>query len=600
MVGGGKNTEEKGATSGGAVKPEDGEPPQPAAVLAEFFANMQSVFQDQLNRLSAPSDASGSHPRVGANADNSQNKAVMDVLKSRFRALNVKAGDMAQELTSFFRPIEAYFNVAGVVNETNRVIILESTMGEDCLRAMTGISQESRATFAAYKEAIQKRYSVIQDPVHVLSLLHQTTMAVDESTKDFVTRLWTLVARLTTMPADWREHEVLSTLRNGHSNEDVRTLLMKEQPKTVAEAERLIEEFEVRVRARSATTKFVNAMSSSGSAQPVENVQGAGGYRGPKSRGGGSGQRGGANRGGTNSQNRVSGNVTCYRCGKQGHIARVCRAPAPANNGQGVSRQSGFDRPDRGGRPDTGGRSFNNNPGRAISNVNASSQYSDYAATREQQQFDAWQPSVLPEFPTPDESEATQYGGWSHQDEVVPAERILQRVEYGAGLTYGYGTPHRRHYEARRPLQARTEEAAPLPVRTHHKEWWVTSKFPRAEYFLKVDTGARVNIMSVADLSRVGYVLDDLRPSSMYLVGFNAAVVKPRGELPVQITVNGKTFDTVFQVVDRCNSPLLSLHDSEQAGLVNRAHSVSVSAPISEFHCYKHEVIHLALKPEAH
>jgi hypothetical protein len=288
MVGGGKHSDDKDAATGGAVKPEDGEPQQPAAILTEFFANMQTVFQDQLSRLTSHhGEPSGVNRGPSTSSANAQNKAVMDVLKSRFRALNVKAGDMAQELASFFRPIEAYFTVAGLVDETNRVIILESTMGEDCLRAMTGISQESRATFAAYKAAIKKRYSVIQDPVHVLSVLHQTTMAADESTKDFVTRLWTLVARLKTLPADWREHEVLSTLRNGHSNEDVRTLLMKEQPKTVAEAERLVEEFEVRVRARSTTTKFVNAMSSNGSAQPVDNVQGSGGYRGPKSRGGG-------------------------------------------------------------------------------------------------------------------------------------------------------------------------------------------------------------------------------------------------------------------------------------------------------------------------
>jgi hypothetical protein len=42
-------------------------------------------------------------------------------------------------------------------------------------------------------------------------------------------------------------------------------------------------------------------------------------------------------------------------------------------------------------------------------------------------------------------------------------------------------------------------------------------------------------------------------------VGFNRAVVQPRGQLQASIHVNGNSFDTVFHVVDQCNSPLLCL-----------------------------------------
>jgi hypothetical protein len=114
----------------------------------------------------------------------------MDVVKgNKMRALNVKAADMVQELATFFRPIKAYFKLAGISNMANRlhderrVILLESVMGEDCYRAMFGLSPETRATYPTYKKAIEDRYSVIHDQVHLRKLLRHATMTADESTR---------------------------------------------------------------------------------------------------------------------------------------------------------------------------------------------------------------------------------------------------------------------------------------------------------------------------------------------------------------------------------------------------------------------------------
>jgi hypothetical protein len=112
---------------------------------------------------------------------------------------------------------------------------------------------------------------------------------------------------------------------------------------------------------------------------------------------------------------------------------------------------------------------------------------------------------------------------------------------------------------------------------------------------LKVDTGARVNVLSVADLARLGYSICDLLPATVFLVGFNKAVVRLLGRLRVRIRVNKRSFETDFHVVKTCNSPLLCLRDADRAGLVRVASLVAVS----EFACYKDEIVSLSLKPDA-
>jgi hypothetical protein len=81
-------------------------------------------------------------------------------------------------------------------------------------------------------------------------------MKPDESTKDYVTRLWALVSRLTDLPDLWRERTILTALRMGHARLEVCDLLIKENPKTIADAERIAEEFEARQQTLPVTTKF--------------------------------------------------------------------------------------------------------------------------------------------------------------------------------------------------------------------------------------------------------------------------------------------------------------------------------------------------------
>jgi hypothetical protein len=66
-------------------------------------------------------------------------------------------------------------------------------------------------------------------------------MLPSESTKDYVTRLWGHVKRLTDLPAVWHERLILVMLLFAHARPAVRDLLMEKQPATIQEAERICE-----------------------------------------------------------------------------------------------------------------------------------------------------------------------------------------------------------------------------------------------------------------------------------------------------------------------------------------------------------------------
>ncbi len=559
----------------------------PAGDFGNFFEGFRQAFtqsmQDVMVRAASVAyqpPPPPPPPRNNEPTPRNDHRPVLEVLKQKLRPLKVGAADMALELESFFRPIDAYLRLANLddannrAQELDRIALLEGTMGDECARALSGVEASQKATYALYKEAIRKRFLTAQEPSHIMHVLRQCAMKPDETTRAFVTRLWAIAVRLTGMPDEWRELEVLTTLRSNHADENVRMLLLKELPTTVAEAERLCEEYAARTQVAPVATKVVAALAAAGAStsQPVDNVNARGGYQGPKARGRGRSrgqQQQGARGGGSNNSSSQS---LCYRCNRPGHIARNCTAPSPAN-----SEPRG-----RGGYG--GGRQLTRGGYRPVHNVGAEP-YSDYDANRDSyfQRSAGWYPSYLPEFPT-------AHGAASAYEEGFYAEanEVSEVVPVHARLTYGGGYPHRR-FPARMDA-ATTDTVSPSP-----DEWWVPVRFPTSDYLVKVDTGARVNVMSVADVARLGYRLSDLKPTTVYLVGFNKAVVRPLGRLCVRVRVNGASFESEFHVVERCNAPLLCLKDAAKAGLV----VLAPPAPVAEFNFYKDEIVSLKLKDDA-
>ncbi len=115
-------------------------------------------------------------------------------------------------------------------------------------------------------------------------MLIQCTMTAEETTKDYVTRLWAHVARLRDLSEVWHERLILIMLRLGHSKPDVRDLLTKDKPRTIADAERICKEYESRQREKPVSSRFVAAMAPADPqlGRPWTIWQSAVAIRGPK------------------------------------------------------------------------------------------------------------------------------------------------------------------------------------------------------------------------------------------------------------------------------------------------------------------------------
>ncbi len=436
-----------------------------STVLLNVVQNMQQTFERSLQAVVAQVHPTGGPARVNRDDRN----LYLSAIKQKMRALNTKAADMSQELESFFLPIDSYIEAAGdsfappAELEKSRVSLLHNMLGDAARNAMKGTPVEKKATYALYKEAIRARFLVECDPCHLTQLLRSAAMGPSETTKEYVTRLWALVSRIPDLTLDLQQREILTSLRMGHSNLQLRNLLMEKQPKTVPDAERICEEFESRERMAPVSTKFAAAMASANPAVPVDNVQ-QGGYHGPKhkNRGGqGKQKRDGANSNKSSGSQKNAGQSLCHRCQRPGHIAKYCLASAPAVLPPQQNRASGQGQ---------SGASNSRQQSRPVMNISTAPSYSDYAATQEHRQM-LWPQSNVPLSGYTEYAADAAYEGGYEQGEVLSGHDVFHRLSQGVGLSYGYGSPQRH----RRP------PPPGLHTSTHHinevsdtlSEWWV-------------------------------------------------------------------------------------------------------------------------------
>ncbi len=536
-------------------------------------------------------NAGGSGGEASGHSDFGE-RLYVQVIKDGMRPLDTTAKDMAKELRMFFEKIERFFRVAKMTDQHDdrKVEVLRSIMGENAADALVDVAGVDNKTYAELKELLNARFKPVQDDVHALQMLRQCSMRQDESTKEFVNRLRALAAALTGMGTDWQTKEILCSLRMAHRDAKVRDLLAEKMPGTIAEAENLAEQFDTRVKEKPMVDRMASAMTGMNNAASIDLV---------RSRGGGQ-ATGGAPPGRPGAPGKNVANMQCFVCKAYGHLKANCPVLAA-----GMAAMRGRGQPQRGFPRAYGqGRYGPSRGGYRGHGVNEASE-GEQIWTDQQQEAGAWAAPTMAVYNGPSTSAGYNF------DPNFAFSQTWDPSSYGL-------TPAQQMEVSTGPATA-TANLVGVPiletttqVSESDQEWWVEVRTHSASMRFKADTGAKVNVCSVADLARLGFRPCDLQGSNVYLIGFNRAVVYPVGALVTVVEINGVRFSTVFHVVEQCNSPLLCCKDLVRAGLIkippqvpeNRSElAVRKEEPVHTVTAlkgkYKYEKVKLALRADA-
>ena len=99
-------------------------------------------------------------------------------------------------------------------------------------------------------------------------------------------------------------------------------------------------------------------------------------------------------------------------------------------------------------------------------------------------------------------------------------------------------------------------------------EWKVRAKVGNQLTLFKVDTGAGLNIISLAHLQMWGFRISDLMPPKVCLRDFHGGGVIPCGVLRTEVQFTGLTLPMDFCVLHNCAEPLLGFRDTVRAGVL--------------------------------
>jgi hypothetical protein len=118
--------------------------------------------------------------------------------------------------------------------------------------------------------------------------------------------------------------------------------------------------------------------------------------------------------------------------------------------------------------------------------------------------------------------------------------------------------------------------------------------------YVKIDTGAKVNVMSRQHFLELGLSPRILRESRVVLVSFSQQLVQPIGCFTEMVQINGRQVPMQFQVVPSCANVLISYQDSLRAALIpGPVHGTQVPKNIQALSTYRNEILRLTLRPDA-
>ena len=147
--------------------------------------------------------------------------------------------------------------------------------------------------------------------------------------------------------------------------------------------------------------------------------------------------------------------------------------------------------------------------------------------------------------------------------------------------------------------------SSPFIAHCDHDSWRETVIINRKRGRVKIDTGAKVNVMSKRHFLALGLKPSQLRYSNVTLVAFNRALVQPIGCFLVEVRVRNTVVPMVFQVVEECANVLICYRDAVRSGLItsvtcdNCGDITADAVEVDEFNTYKNEVLTLRLRDDA-
>jgi hypothetical protein len=540
--------------------------------------------------------------------------------------INVKATDLKRELESVFDAYENFFTLnrladdnlvaTSVDNGKLMASLLRQYIGRDTLDAIHPLGRDRTQSYTDLKTAIEAKFRPTYSERLIRNQFFQCTMLEGQTSRAFLQQCWEAIRRTSCTDANEQLEWVLTCFTTRHLNEEVRKVFDLKAPRTEAEALQIADDVESKIRERAMNAKVQAALQTpaSGSADVeavntrTRNNNGGrnggnrgGGARGTRGKGGDKVLQPGGNdcptcgRGSRCPQGQCPAlNQSCYECGRRGHLGRVC-----------------FERRRRlnTGPPRDRDRGSGNFSRRSTDECHAAGPgYSDrvqYDNERRDHDHPFYvQQDEVGYHPRPSSGRAPPP---SFQDVQFSQLQYLQQLSLHAVTPrplqlvpkVGVSQPSSLQLE---PMQL-DEVSTPSNswAKFNGDMWFENLRAGSRSLHAKIDTGARVNVMSEHHFRSLGLSAAMLRPSPVVLVSFNQSLIQPLGMFAYNFDLAGIKLRMIFHVVPRCNNVLVCFRDAVRAQLLS-PHPASQHHshdPVDTLSIYKGETYSLVLADDA-
>jgi transposase InsO family protein len=470
------------------------------------------------------------------------------------------------------------------------------------------------------KAAVEKRYKPSYSETHIRKLFFHCTMQEGQTSRAFLQECWAAIRRTSCTDPVEQLQWVLTCFTSRHTNPEVVQVFDLKAPKTEEEALQIADDVEGKQRDRATTAKVtavLQASASSGSSAEVAAVNVANRGRNGGNRGGVGGNSGGGGSGGARGTRGRGGNQlrpstgndcpgcgraprcgqgqcpaanqNCYECGKRGHLGRVC-FERKRRLGNGAARSGGT--------------------GQFRRSANECDQAGPgYVEQREQFRY-----------------EQQRYDRPSGEQYAQDAVGYMPRSSFGHPPP-SFLDVHEAQWQYLRDLSTRASPQRPqlvpkassgrqqqafepmnideVSTSTHSIDdtdvWFEKLSVGSRSIRAKIDTGARVNVMSLSHFRALGLRENILRPSNIVLVSFTRSLVNPIGSFTMRVKIGSESILATFHVVPSCANVLISFRDALRARLlfVPGQKSSSATGPVDTLSTYNGEVYSLCLRDDA-